>query len=206
MLMAGAAYAFLSHRAAASGTRDRLSILLAVAPLLAIAFFFAWRSRHRVASIAAWIAVCVALWAASDWLSTHYRWLFLVDHAGVHALLGAAFGRSLQAGREPLVTGFARTVHGTLSPALVAYTRSVTWAWTLYFAAVSTLSVVLFCFAPIAVWSAFGYVFTFPLLVLMFAGEYAVRWYALPAADRAGPLEAIRAYRRSMPGGGTHRS
>jgi hypothetical protein len=39
------------------------------------------------------------------------------------------------------------------------------------------------------------------LLALMFIGEYAVRCYVLPTADRAGPLEAIRAYRQSSSNG-----
>jgi hypothetical protein len=32
-----------------------------------------------------------------------------------------------------------------------------------------------------------------------------VRFLVLPASDRAGPLEAIRAYRRSSASGGAHR-
>ena len=40
-----------------------------------------------------------------------------------------------------------------------------------------------------------------PLLVLMFGGEYLARLWVLEPADRAGPLEAIRAYRQSTSGG-----
>lgn len=50
------------------------------------------------------------------------------------------------------------------------------------------------------VWSVFANLLSTPLLMLMFAGEYAVRWFVLPAADRAGPLEAIRAYRLASSG------
>jgi uncharacterized membrane protein len=197
VFIVGATYAVLAHRAAAAGARDSFSTLVAVAPLLTLAFVMAWRSGHRAAMLASWVAVCFALYAVSGWLLTHYEWIFLLEHAGVHALLGAAFGRSLRPGREPLVTGFARIVHGTLSPALVAYTRSVTWAWTCYFAFTSISSLLLFWLAPIAVWSTFANLLTFPLLVAMFAAEYAVRCRVLPVADRAGPLDAIRAYRQS---------
>jgi hypothetical protein len=38
----------------------------------------------------------------------------------------------------------------------------------------------------------------------MFAAEYAVRLLVLPATDRAGPLEAIQAYRRRA-ASGAHR-
>jgi uncharacterized membrane protein len=197
VFIVGAAYSVLAYRAAASATRDSFSTLVAVTPLLALAFAMAWRSRHRAAMLASWVAACAALYAIGGWLLTHYQWIFLLEHAGMHALLGVAFGKSLRAGHEPLVTGFARIVHRTLSPALVAYTRSVTLAWTLYFAGISLASLLLFRLAPIAVWSTFANLLTFPLLVAMFAAEYAVRCHVLPVADRAGPLEAIRAYRQS---------
>jgi uncharacterized membrane protein len=127
----------------------------------------------------------------------NYRWVFLLEHAGVYALLCVAFGRTLQAGNTPMLTGFARIVHGELSPALIRYTRSATWAWTLYFGSISGLSLLLFWLSPIAIWSAFANLLGGPLLVLMFVGEYAARCYVLPVADRAGPLEAIRAYQQA---------
>jgi uncharacterized membrane protein len=200
VLVLGATYAVLAHRAAASGTRDLFSTLVAVTPLMALALVLAWRSRHRVLLVTSWAGLSVALYAASGWLLGHYEWIFLLEHAGIHALLGLAFGRSLRTGREPLVTGFARIVHGSMSPALIAYTRSVTWAWTCYFAVISISSLLLFWLAPIATWSTFANLLTFPLLVAMFAIEYAVRCRVLPVADRAGPLEAIRAYRQSASG------
>jgi uncharacterized membrane protein len=204
VLILGAGYSMLAHRAASSETPDLFSTLLAVTPLLALAFVMAWRSAHRAMLLALCLATCAVLYAASGWLLTHHNWIFLLEHAGLHALLGAAFGKSLQKGRTPMVTGFARIVHRELSAALLAYTRSVTWAWTLYFAGISTISVLLFWFAPIAVWSTFANFLTFPLLVAMFAAEYAVRCHVLPIEDRAGPLEAIRAYRQAGSGGSPH--
>jgi uncharacterized membrane protein len=198
VFVAGVGYAVLAHRAAAASTRDSFSALVAVTPLLALALVIAWRSRHRAAMLVSWAAVCALLYTMSEWLLAHYEWIFLLEHAGIHALLGLVFGKSLRAGHEPLVTGFARRVHSSLSPAVTAYTRSVTWAWTFYFAAISVSSLLLFGLAPRAVWSTFANLLTFPLLVTMFAGEYAVRCRVLPAGDRAGPLEAIRAYRQSV--------
>jgi uncharacterized membrane protein len=96
-------------------------------------------------------------------------------------------------------------VHDALSPMLVRYTRSVTWAWTLYFGGIAGLSLLLFWLAPVDVWSWFAYLLGIPLLVLMFVGEYAVRWYVLPAADRAGPFDAIRAYRQASSQSSGHR-
>ena len=147
------------------------------------------------------LTVCVAgvglLYAASGWLLSHYRWVFLLEHAGLYALLCWTFGKTLQGGQVPMITGFARMVHGELSPALVHYTRWATWAWTAYFGGVSGLSLMLFWLTPIETWSTFANLLGGPLLVLMFAGEYALRFFVLPAADRTGPFEAIRAYRKA---------
>ncbi|MBK5204142.1 MAG: hypothetical protein JJD98_01650 [Polaromonas sp.] len=193
----GLAYSVLSYLAAASAEPGLLDALVAIVPLVGLAFVMAWRSPQRVIMLALCLAACAALYGISGWLVVHYNWVFLLQHAGVYALLCAAFGRTLPGGQTPMISRFARIVHGELSPALIRYTRSATWAWTFYFGGIAGLSLLLFWIAPIAIWSAFANLLGVPLLVLMFAGEYAVRCYALPAADRAGPLEAIRAYRQA---------
>lgn len=193
----GLAYSVLAHIAAASSTPNLPGALVAIVPLLGLALVMAWRASQRLVMLALWLAACAMLYGISGWLLAHYTWVFFLQHAGMYALLCAAFGRSLQGGQTPMISRFARIVHGSLSPALVRYTRYVTWAWTLYFGGIAALSLLLFWLAPIATWSAFANLLGIPLLVLMFAGEYAVRCYVLPAADRAGPLDAIRAYRQA---------
>jgi len=204
VLALGVAYAVLAHRASVSPTPDISGALLAILPLAGLALAMAWRSTRRALMIAACVGACVALFAFRDWVVAHYNWVFLLQHAGVYALLCFAFGRTLPAGKTPLITGLARMVHGTLSPALLRYTRSVTWAWTLYFAGIAAASLLLFWLAPIAVWSAFANLLSPVLLVVMFAAEYAVRCCVLPAEDRAGPLESIRAYRRASSRSAAH--
>ena len=191
----GIGYSVLSHFAAASAVPDFLDALTAIAPLLGLALVMAWRSPRRVLMLTLWLAACGLLYAVSGWLVLHYNWIFLLQHAGMYALLCAAFGRTLQGGQLPMISRFARIVHGDLSPALVRYTRSVTLAWTCYFGATAALSLLLFWLAPVQVWSVFANLLGVPLLALMFAGEFAVRWFVLPASDRTGPIEAIRAYR-----------
>ena len=195
ILMLGIGYAILAHLAVTSTAPGLLDALVAVLPLLGLAFVMAWRSSQRKVMLISWLMACAALYGMSTWLVAHSEWVFLLQHAGTYALLCGAFGRTLQAGRIPMITTLAGIVHGSLSPALTRYTRSVTWAWALYFGITAGLSLLLFWLAPIAVWSAFANLLGGPLMVLMFVGEYAVRCYVLPAADRAGPLEAIRAYR-----------
>lgn len=99
-----------------------------------------------------------------------------------------------------MVSRFARIIHGGLSPALTRYTRQATWAWTFYFAAMTTLSLLLFWLAPVVVWSTFANLLNLPLLILMFTAEYAARLFLLAPADRAGPLDALRAWRQSNAG------
>lgn len=193
----GIAYSVLAHLAAAAAAPGLLDALVAIVPLIALAFVMAWRSSRRAPMLALFLAACALLYGISGWLVAHYQWVFLLQHAGMYAMLCGAFGRTLRGGQTPMISRFARIVHGTLSPALVRYTRSVTWAWTFYFGGIAGLSLLLFGLAPIAVWSVFANLLGIPLLVLMFAGEYAVRWRVLPAADRAGPLDAIRAYRKA---------
>lgn len=190
-------YALLSHLSATSATHDLWGAVVAVAPMLGLAFLMAWRSDRRGFMLPLWLAACALLYGCKDWLITHYNWVFLLEHAGTYFLLCASFGLTLRHGETPMISRFASLLHGGLSPALRAYTRAATWAWTLYFGGIAGLSVLLFWLAPVQVWSAFAYLLGIPLLVLMFAGEYAARCHVLPAADRAGPLEAIRAYRQA---------
>jgi uncharacterized membrane protein len=106
-----------------------------------------------------------------------------LTHWGIYASLLAAFGLTLRAGREPLITAMARRMHG-LTPELAAYTRKVTIAWTLFFATQLSLSIALFCFAPLIVWSFFVNILDLPLVALMFAVEYAVRLRTLSDPPR----------------------
>lgn len=196
----GVTYSILAHLASADPHPDLFDAAVAMAPPIALAVVLAWRSPQRYWMLLLWLAGCAALYAASDWLVQHFNWVFLLQHAGMQALLGLAFGRSLRVGQVPMVSRFAAIVHGSLSPALTRYTRQVTWAWTLYFVVMTTLSLLLFWLAPVAVWSVFANLLNLPLLILMFAAEYGARLYLLPPSDRAGPLEAIRAYRQSSSG------
>jgi len=198
-------YALLSHLSATSTTRTLSGALVAVTPMLALAFLMAWHSARRVLMLTLCLAAGAVLYGLKDWLIAHYNWVFLLEHAGAYLLLCATFGRTLGHGETPMISRFARIVHGTLSPMQIRYTRSATWAWTFYFGGIAGLSLLLFWLAPIDIWSGFAYLLGMPLLVLMFVGEYAARCYLLPAADRAGPLEAIRAYRQASSESAGHR-
>ena len=104
------------------------------------------------------------------------------------------FGHTLWRAKEPLVTRLARRVHGTLPPEMEAYTRGVTFAWCVFFAAQIVISALLFEFASLSAWSLFISVLNFPLLVLMFAGEYAYRMTFHRNFPHASILEAIQSF------------
>jgi uncharacterized membrane protein len=128
-------------------------------------------------------------------LQRNFSWVYFLQHVGTNVMLAAVFGVTLMRGRQPLVTKLAEVVHrGSLEPEVLRYTRQVTLAWTLFFVAVSLVSGVLFCCASIEVWSVFANFLTFPLIVLMFAVEYAVRLRMLPNQEHHSIMEGVRAF------------
>ena len=197
MLVLIIGYALLSHLSAISATPGLTGALVAVAPMLGLLFLMAWRSARRHYLLALWLAVCALLYGLRGELVAHYNWVFLLEHAGTYAALCASFGLTLRHAQTPMISRFAAIVHGELTPRQTRYTRSLTWVWALYFGCISGLSLLLFWLAPIKVWSTFAYLLGMPLLLVMFAAECAVRLSWLPPAERAGPLQSIRAYRQA---------
>jgi len=122
--------------------------------------------------------------------------LFKLSFVGFSALahwclylsLLATFALTLRRGHTPLITGMAYRLQGTLSDEMIRYTRSVTIAWSLFFAAQLLTSISLFCFAPLTAWSVFVNLLDIPLVVTMFAVEYAVRLRVL----RNPPRHSVR--------------
>ncbi len=188
-------YAVLAHWAASAREPGLLQACVFIVPLMAFAAVVAWRLPHRTLWLAAWLAVAAALWFWRDRLAASTQWVLLLQHVGMNGALALAFGRTLAPGSVPLISRMAAVVHGTLSPRLVRYTRKVTWAWVVYFALTTAVSVLLFALAPAAVWSAFVNLFSLPLLGAMFVGEYAVRLLVVPRAERSGFLQTVAAYR-----------
>lgn len=102
-----------------------------------------------------------------------------LTHWTIYATLLLTFALTLRPGREPLIREMARRMHGVLSDEMVIYTRRVTVAWSLFFLGQLTISVTLFIFAKLVVWSFFVNILDLPLVAAMFAAEYAVRLRSL---------------------------
>ena len=169
-------YAAATHWAVASGHADTLGIALALAPVLVGLLWLSARTRQPMwvklsaAAAAAGLAV-LAMRPATLAVSLLYPLPSIVVYGGLLWI----FARTLAPGREALVTRLARNVHGTLPEDITAYTRQVTWAWCVFFAAMGLISVLLFAFASLAAWSLFVNVLGLPLICTMFVCEYVYR-------------------------------
>jgi uncharacterized membrane protein len=93
----------------------------------------------------------------------------------VNGVLLWFFASTLFNGRTPLITRFASLMREDMPPAVLAYTRWATFAWSAYFLIMLTLSLLMALYAPIELWSFFSNVLSYILLVLMFLAEFMVR-------------------------------
>jgi uncharacterized membrane protein len=87
-------------------------------------------------------------------------------------------------------------VHGNLPPEVLRYTRQVTIAWTLFFAALFVASCALYLTGERAAWSMLANFATPVGVGAMFAIEYVVRHRVLPNWERVGILGGVRAFSR----------
>jgi uncharacterized membrane protein len=198
IIAAGAiAYPVLAHYSAtttAATTFPSLGVVVSLAPCLAILAWLAWRSPKSPALLLLCAVVGVLLWGFWGVLERNFSWVYFLQHAGTYIMLATVFGVTLTGGRQPLCTRLAETVHGSLAPEEVRYSRQVTLAWTLYFLAISLVSGVLFFFCSIEAWSVFANFVSFPLILLMFVAEYLVRLRKLPHQEKHSIMAGILAY------------
>ncbi len=190
-------YPLLAHYTNESAHSGNLGALVAIAPVVLIALVLAWRSPRRYIMLGVLVLLCIALWAGWSALENHYGLVYWLQHVGMQLILFITFGRTLIAGRQPLVTRFAQAVHPVVTPQHAIYTRQVTIAWTLFFATMVLASTLLFFLAPLATWSVFANFLTLPLVALMFIAEYWVRRWVLPDMRHMRILDAVRAFRNT---------
>jgi uncharacterized membrane protein len=117
-----------------------------------------------------------------------------LPHAAAYTFLLWLFGRTLQPGREALITAVARRFHGSLPVYMELYTRRLTGAWCVFFAAQLVLSALLLAFASLATWSLFVNVLNLPLVAAMFVGDYAFRVLRYRGYPHASIAQAMRAF------------
>ena len=137
-----------------------------------------------------WAATTVSGWPSAA------RMLLLLPQLGICLGLAWTFGHTLFPGREPLVTRMSRSVHGALPAPIVAYTRNVTLAWTLFLSAMAIISMLLYLFASLSLWSWFANLLFLPSVGLMFLAEYAYRTLRYPWFHHASIAQSLAAFRR----------
>ncbi len=175
-------------------------LLFVFAPLLAVAAWAIFRTVGR----AWWPLVALLSAGVVYYIATgdHGRIGLLavngLSSATLNLFLLWLFGRTLLAGREPLISQISRRINGELKPEVASYTRHVTIAWCLFFALQVIVSLLLYIFAPLAWWSFFINVLNLPLLILMFVGEKTYRTLRFPDHPKTSILKAIEVYSRDF--------
>lgn len=188
------AYAGLSHYSNSVAKTHDVGVGLALGPVLAVAIALIWRWTHVLVALLAVAVAAVLLRHYWPVLERNFSLVYLLQEAGFYSLMAASFGLSLRRHETALCTQLADKVHGPLSAQEIRYTRQVTAAWTIFFLAITLVTIALFAMAPLRVWSLFANFFAVPLMVLMFAAEYAVRRRVLPQVHGTGLLAAVRVY------------
>lgn len=196
VLLAGLGYQMLVHAAVTGGLPPWLRLVLKLVPLAGVAIWAALRAQRKGAWLGG-LAAAAALVVWMDHLPESSDLAFGLPHAAIYLSLFALFGRTMLPGQTPLITQIALRVHGTtppLAPAYWAYTRTVTIAWCVFFIAEVLASLLLYAYAPHGVWALYITVIHFPLVLLMFVAEYAVRRLFLRDYPRVTIPTAIRAF------------
>lgn len=194
---AGAAYLTFSHLLTIEERPSLLMLALGVTPLTVMAMLAAWHSSMRWLALTLLAVLTLTVLVYLDELRNHVNWLYFVQHAGAMLLLAITFGSTLARGdADALCSRVTRLMlNGPADPAYMRYTWKVTVVWTMYFVSSAVISIGLFFFGPIAVWSYFANLLTPVIVGLMFVIEYLVRVRVLPDRAHFSISQTIRAYR-----------
>jgi uncharacterized membrane protein len=192
---AALAYAAVTHTLMTHAQDSPWAVALGVGPVAVLGIAALWRSGQRTVAVLCMAAALLLAAQALRGQPLPSRWLYLAQHAGIHFALAVWFGGTLRAGTQPMISALAQRVHGSLSPAMAAYTRNVTLAWTLYFGGMSATSLVLFFAGDFSHWSLLANLLTPVFTTAMFVGEYLLRYRLHPEFERVTLHTAVRAWR-----------
>ncbi len=200
LVLAFIGYPILLHTFILKDEVEMWRLLFVFAPLLAVAAWIVFRMVGKVW----WPLVALLFIGAVYYIATgtHGRIGLLavngLSAATFNLFLLWLFGRTLLAGREPLISQISRHINGELRAEVADYTRHVTIAWCIFFLMQVIISLLLYIFAPLAVWSLFINVLNLPLLILMFVGEKAYRTARFPNHPKTSILKAIEVYSKDF--------
>ena len=171
-----------------------LQIAMLSLPLVLVACFGLLHSDRKRLWLVAIVAAAGGMYLLEHQEQLNTAAIYGLPHAAAYCFLLWFFGRTLQRGKEPLISRLARQVHGGLPPYMETYTRRVTAAWCVFFAAQLAASAMLFAFASLDTWSLFINIVNLPSVAFMFAAEYlyrVARYRDYPHATLARSLQAF---------------
>ncbi len=194
VVLACIAYEYSVYVSVSNAQSGLLHTILLWLPLVVLAGWIMARSGNKLLWLGALSSV-----GAFVYLMEHEARLGLpvvsgISHAAVYLFLFWYFARTLVRGREPLISRFARSMHGVLDPETSLFTRNATLAWCVFFAAQLIASALLFAFAPLGAWSLFINVLNLPLVALMFVGQFVYRKIGYPGCQGASVWQAVQAF------------
>jgi uncharacterized membrane protein len=194
IVLACVAYQYLVHVSVIGAQGGAVHVVLLWLPLVTLAVWVVARARNKATWLTGLFAAGVLVYLAQNQERLGLAAVSGISHATAYLFLLWCFGRTLAPGTEPMVTRFARRVHGVLPPDMERFTRNLTIAWCVFFAAQLIASALLFALASLELWSAFVNLLNLPLLGLMFAGQWVYRNVRHPGFPRASTWQAIEAF------------
>lgn len=192
-----AAYLIFSHFLAVDEHPNLVMLAVGVMPLAVMAVAVAWHSPLRWWALAAIGALALVVVVFIEGLRDHINWLYFVQHVGAMSLLALTFGSTLGRGDDNALCSrvTAMLLMHVADAAYMRYTWKVTVVWTVFFVLSAVVSVVLFFFGSLVVWSFFANLMTPVNVGLMFVVEYMVRIRVLPNRECFSIAQIVQAYR-----------
>jgi uncharacterized membrane protein len=187
-------YQVLVHSVLVGEHGRMLRLALATIPMLIVGYWIAKSARNKLLWTLVLMGAAATVYAVEQRDQLGLPAMTALTHGGINLFMLWVFGRTLRHHREPLITGFARRVHGTLPPYIEAYTRRVTLMWCVFFVCQVVVSSTLFVFATLDVWSLFVNMSSLPLVALMFVCEYVYRVIRYPAYKHASILKGMQMF------------
>jgi uncharacterized membrane protein len=172
-LAAVAGYFAIMYQSAFAADSGSRTLVLTVLAWQVFAQWILWKQGKRAIAVALSV-VCLPFIYFYQHLDS-IQWVNLIPNSLIYGSLAFMFAKTLTKGQIPLVTQLATKIEGPLPIAIKNYTRHVTFAWAIFFALNVIISIALYYLVSFAAWSLFSNVYSTPLLIGMFAIEFAYR-------------------------------
>lgn len=176
-------------------------VALALAAVQAVAggivLWGAWPGGRHLGMAAVGVVLAALAWGALTVPASGLLASAGLVHAFLYTALLAVFARTLRPGRTALLTTVARQLNPAFHNGMVPYTRAVTIAWCLFFAAQLALSAVLLA-ARSPLWPLLVTTLHAPLVLAMALAEFLVRRWRWRGEHYTSLPDTIRGVRRLM--------